>query len=145
MIDQPDNILKKLFDEGLAAQVNAYVPYSNHPVGAALVTENGKFFSGCNVEVAHYKSTCAETGAIAEMVKAGERVIKEIAVIGPGEHLCSPCGDCRQRIREFGSAATVIRVFDKHGTLMRSYTMEQLLPDGFGPDNVTAMEQPDSR
>lgn len=131
-----DEILQKLFDEALKAQSHAYAPYSDYPVGAALVTAGGRIFSGCNVELANYKGTCAEAGAIAEMAKAGERVIQEIVVIGPKESLCTPCGDCRQRIREFAGASTNIHVFDRQGTLRRSYTMDQLLPDSFGPDNL---------
>ncbi|SFT98971.1 cytidine deaminase [Halomonas saccharevitans] len=58
-------------------------------------------------------------------------------MIGPGEHLCTPCGDCRQRIREFATPATRIRVVDAQGRLLRDYTMEALLPDSFGPENLT--------
>ncbi|MFA5593117.1 MAG: cytidine deaminase [Micavibrio sp.] len=133
------DILKRLFDEGSKAKENAYAPYSDHPVGAALVTPDGKIFAGCNVETANYKGTCAEAGAIASMAATGERRIAKIAVIGPGEHVCTPCGDCRQRIREFSDAATRIYVFDKQGNQLREFTMEELLPDSFGPDNVREM------
>lgn len=114
----------------------AYAPYSNHPVGALIVSESGTRYVGANVEVAHYKGICAEASAIATMASAGERELREVYVIGPGEHLCTPCGDCRQRIREFATPETLIRVVDAQGTLLRRYTMDQLLPDSFGPENL---------
>ncbi len=70
------------------------------------------------------------------MASAGERELREVYVIGPGQHLCTPCGDCRQRIREFASAETRIRVVDAEGRLLRRYTMDELLPDSFGPENL---------
>ncbi|GEK73492.1 MULTISPECIES: cytidine deaminase [Halomonas] len=115
---------------------HAYAPYSNHPVGALIVSESGTRYVGANVEVAHYKGLCAEASAIATMASAGERELREVYVIGPGEHLCTPCGDCRQRIREFATPETLIRVVDAQGTLLRRYTMDQLLPDSFGPENL---------
>lgn len=120
----------------LAVRANAYAPYSNHPVGAVLETEEGHVHAGCNVESAHYKGLCAEASAIAAMASAGERRIKTLYVIGPGAHLCTPCGDCRQRIREFASPETRIHVLDGDGRLLRSYTMDELLPDSFGPENI---------
>ena len=86
--------------------------------------------------MAHYKGLCAEASAIAAMVGAGERRLREVWVIGPGAHLCTPCGDCRQRIREFADEHTRIRVVDAEGRLLKDYTMEALLPDAFGPENL---------
>lgn len=114
----------------------AYVPYSGHPVGAALEAPDGRLFFGCNVEIANYKGLCAEASAIAAMVSAGQRRIETLYVIGPGERLCSPCGDCRQRIREFATPETRIHVLDGEGTVLKSYSMEELLPDSFGPENL---------
>ncbi|QFT84404.1 Cytidine deaminase [Halomonas sp. THAF12] len=128
---QPD-IVEALID----VRDRAYAPYSNHPVGALIVSESGTRYVGANVEVAHYKGICAEASAIATMASAGERELREVYVIGPGEHLCTPCGDCRQRIREFATPETLIRVVDAQGTLLRRYTMDQLLPDSFGPENL---------
>jgi cytidine deaminase len=85
----------------IAVRERAYAPYSRHPVGALVIGESGTRYAGANVEVAHYKGLCAEASAIAALVSAGERELREVYVIGPGEHLCTPCGDCRQRIREF--------------------------------------------
>ncbi|MEQ6916800.1 cytidine deaminase [Halomonas aquatica] len=133
----PDPALDKVIvAELIAARDNAYAPYSHHPVGAMVISESGTRYSGANVEVAHYKGLCAEASAIAAMASAGERELREVYVIGPGEHLCTPCGDCRQRIREFATATTRIRVVDAHGQLLRDYDMEALLPDSFGPENL---------
>lgn len=121
----------------LAVRDRAYAPYSQHPVGALAISESHTQYAGANVEVAHYKGICAEASAIAAMASAGERQLREIWVIGPGRHLCTPCGDCRQRIREFATPETRIRVVDGEGRLLKEYDMEALLPDAFGPENLT--------
>ncbi|MGY6565883.1 MAG: cytidine deaminase [Halomonadaceae bacterium] len=120
----------------IAIRDNAYAPYSQHPVGAMVESESGVRYFGANVEVAHYKGLCAEASAIAAMVSAGERRLRHVYVIGPGEHLCTPCGDCRQRIREFADAETRIHVVDAEGRLLKRYTIGELLPDAFGPENL---------
>jgi cytidine deaminase len=120
----------------IATRDRAYVPYSQHSVGAALQTPQGEWFLGCNVEIANYKGLCAEASAIAAMVSSGTRQIAALYVIGPGEHLCTPCGDCRQRIREFASPDTRVHVLDAKGQVLKSYDMETLLPDSFGPENI---------
>ena len=125
-----------IIDTLVEVRSRAYVPYSGHPVGAVLISESGQRYAGANVEVAHYKGLCAEASAIAAMVSAGERRLTEVYVIGPGEHLCTPCGDCRQRLREFATPETVIRVVDAHGKLLKRYSMDELLPDSFGPENL---------
>ena len=108
--------LAELFAAAKAAQANAYAPYSRFHVGAALRTPSGAVFSGCNVENAAYpQGSCAEAGAIAAMALAGERRIAEILVIGDGEALCSPCGGCRQRIREFAGPSIAIHVAGPEG------------------------------
>ena len=121
----------------LAVRERAYAPYSRHPVGALVVSESGTRYAGANVEVAHYKGICAEASALAAMASAGERQLREVWVIGPGRHLCTPCGDCRQRIREFATPETRIRVVDAEGGLLKAYDMEALLPDSFGPENLS--------
>ena len=128
--------LQTLFEYAREAGENAYVPYSNYRVGSALQSETGRVFSGCNAETANYKGTCAEAGAIAAMVRAGDRHIADIVVVGPGDDICTPCGDCRQRIREFSDAATRIHVFTNEGRHLKTYTIDELLPDGFGPENL---------
>ncbi|KZN14131.1 cytidine deaminase [Marinomonas sp. TW1] len=127
---------KQLFDLAKAAMSQAYVPYSHFTVGAAILTASGELYSGCNVENASYpEGTCAEAGAIAAMVRDGETQIKEIYVIGEGDALVTPCGGCRQRIREFSSVDTVIHICGPEG-VRKSLTMNELLPFSFGPENL---------
>ncbi|WP_447928274.1 cytidine deaminase [Vreelandella sp. EE27] len=120
------------------ALANAYVPYSAHPVAAIMETPEGQQFVGCNVEVAHYKGICAEGSAISAMVTAGHHTLSKVYVMGPGEHLCTPCGDCRQRIREFAAPGTEIHVVSRAGERLKTYTIETLLPDAFGPEQLPA-------
>lgn len=114
----------------------AYAPYSNHPVGAALRTPAGSIYKGCNVENAAYPvGSCAETSAIAAMIAGGERRIEEMVIIGPGESPCTPCGACRQRIREFAGPNTKIHSFSADGKYL-TLTLEELLPQSFGPEHL---------
>ena len=127
---------QRLFTAARAAMKRAYAPYSKFLVGAAILAENGQIYSGCNVENAAYPvGTCAEAGAIAAMVQGGARQIREIAVIGGGDVLCTPCGGCRQRIREFAAADTKVHVCGPEG-LRRTFTRDELLPASFGPENL---------
>lgn len=129
--------LKKLAKHAAAARDNAYCPYSNHPVGAAIVAGSGKVYLGANVETAHYKGVCAEASAISAMVSAGEREIRAVVVIGPAmEYLCTPCGDCRQRLREFSDDQTRIYSLWKDGKPGAEHKMMDLLPLSFGPENL---------
>ena len=130
--------MKALIDLAIAARENAYAPYSNHPVGAAISTVSGKVFSGCNVENAAYpEGVCAEAGAIAAMILAGENQIQEVVIAGPGEHLCTPCGGCRQKIREFSTSKTQIHVVTR-SEKVSSFLFADLLPESFGPDCLGA-------
>jgi cytidine deaminase len=125
-----------LLDAALATQANAYAPYSKFPVGAALRTPSGAVFVGCNVENAAFpQGTCAEAGAIAAMVAAGEQAIEVILTVCDGDALSTPCGGCRQKIREFATPDTVIHVAGPEGVRV-TYTMDELLPDSFGPANL---------
>ena len=126
----------RLFAAAGAAMERGYAPYSKFQVGAAILAGNGKIYSGCNVENAAYPNgNCAEPSAIAAMVLDGEMRIREIAVIGRGDVLCTPCGGCRQRIREFATPETRIHVAGPEG-VRRTFTMDELLPASFGPDNL---------
>lgn len=126
----------ELFELAKGAMDKAYVPYSKFPVGAAIVTAGGKIYSGCNVENAAYpEGTCAEAGAIASMVLGGDTLIKDIYVIGKGDGLVTPCGGCRQKIREFSSVDTMIHICGAEG-VRKSLTMNELLPFSFGPENL---------
>jgi cytidine deaminase len=125
-----------LFEAAKAAQAKAYAPYSHFNVGAALRTPSGAIFSGCNVENAAYpQGACAEACAIGAMALAGERRIAEMLVIGDGEGLCTPCGGCRQRIREFASADTPVHIAGPDG-LRLTLSLAELLPYSFGPENL---------
>jgi cytidine deaminase len=136
-MSKSDSELDALFDAAKAAHGNAYAPYSRFNVGAALRTPNGAIYSGCNVENAAYpQGACAEAGAISAMALAGERRIAEILVVGDGEGLCTPCGGCRQRIREFADAATPIHVAGP-GSVRASFTLGELLPHAFGPEHLS--------
>ena len=128
--------ISKLILLATEARDMAHAPYSNHPVGAALVTDAGEIFTGCNVENAAYPlGSCAEQSAIAAMVRGGGKVIAEIAVVGPTRNICTPCGGCRQRIREFATSDTLIHCCNEHEVLL-TMTMDEILPECFGPDNI---------
>jgi len=127
----------KLVEAAVAVRRKAYSPYSHFQVGAAVRTEGGAIYAGCNVENAAYpQGTCAESGAIAAMVAAGEKRIVEVVVSGPGRMPCTPCGGCRQRIREFAAPDTPIRAVDERGKAMGGWTLGELLPVSFGPDHL---------
>ncbi len=127
-----------LIDAALAARGLAYAPYSRFTVGAALHTAEGAIHAGCNVENAAYpEGTCAEAGAIAAMALAGGRRIVEIVVAGGGSAPCTPCGGCRQKLREFGTAATLVHIVDAAGTTLLRTSLAELLPHSFGPENLT--------
>jgi len=118
------------------AMARAHAPYSGFRVGAVVRGGNGRLYAGCNVENAAYpEGNCAETSAIAAMVMAGERRITEVAVIGLGEALVTPCGGCRQRLREFAAADTPVHICGPEG-VRRTVTLGDLLPLSFGPDNL---------
>lgn len=129
-----------LFEAASAARTRAHAPYSHFPVGAAIRTPDGRIHAGCNVENAAYpQGQCAEATAIGVMVAAGDRAIAEIMVIG-GEAgdplLCTPCGGCRQRIREFARGDTKVHVCGPEG-LRLTTTLDALLPHSFGPQNLS--------
>ena len=127
----------QLMAAAIQAMGRAYAPYSQFPVGAAILDESGIIHAGANVENAAYPvGNCAEASAIAAMVMAGGGRIAMIAVAGgDGNLLCTPCGACRQRIREFGNAKTPVLVGGPDG-LQRRFTLGELLPESFGPENL---------
>ena len=115
------------------ARQHAHNRYSNFAVGAALVDDKGRLHVGCNVENAAYPlGSCAEAGAISSMVIEGGTRIVKIAVVGGSGEIgpCTPCGGCRQRIREFANAETVILAIDDSGE-WQEYSIESLLPASF--------------
>jgi cytidine deaminase len=128
--------LGELFVAAKAAQAKAYAPYSKFRVGAALRTPDGAVYAGGNVENASYpEGWCAETSAIAAMAAVGGRRIAEICVIGDGEALCTPCGGCRQRIREFAEDGTIVHVAGPEG-VRATFRLSALLPESFGPGHL---------
>jgi len=125
-----------LFEAAERVRARAHVPYSKFAVGAAILADDGSIYAGCNVENAAYpQGSCAEAGAIAAMALAGERRIAEILVAGDGDALCTPCGGCRQRIREFADPSSAIHIAGPEG-VRRTFTLAELLPESFGPDHL---------
>ena len=128
--------LAALLEAATVARSRAHAPYSRFAVGAALRDEHGAIHAGCNVENAAYPvGTCAEAGAIAAMILAGGRRIREMLVLGDGNGLVTPCGACRQRIREFAAPETPIHAAGSAG-IARSFTLDTLLPASFGPETL---------
>lgn len=120
-----------LIEAARVVRENAYVPYSGFAVGAALRSASGAVFVGCNVENAAYpEGTCAEAGAIAAMVAAGETELVEVVVIGDSDEPVSPCGGCRQKLAEFGAPDVPVTMFTVSGR-QRVMTIADLLPGGF--------------
>ena len=127
---------ERLFEAAKKVRERAHVPYSKFKVGAALLSEDKQIIVGCNVENAAYpQSQCAEASAIGNLVSQGFSNIIEVVVIGSGDTLSSPCGGCRQRLREFASLDTPIHMCNINGYLKTS-TLAELLPDSFGPKNL---------
>lgn len=123
-----------LFAAAEAIRAKAYAPYSRFSVGAAILAEDGKIYSGCNIENAAYpQGNCAETSAIAAMIAGGARRITRIYVTGPGSVPVTPCGGCRQRIREFADLDVTVISHGVEGKPLVQ-TLEQLLPYSFGPE-----------
>ena len=132
MADIPENTLQDLIDKATDASKKAYCPYSKFRVGAAVLTNTGDIFSGCNVENASYGlSICAERNAIFQMVARGEHQIQAIVIYTPTEDPAAPCGACRQVINEFGPDAQVVSVCD--GPARIETTLTKLLPVAFSP------------
>ena len=128
----------RLLAAARAAQPHAHAPYSRFPVGAAVLDEQGRVHAGCNVENAAYPlGTCAEAGAIAAMILAGGHRIAALAVVGNGPQPVTPCGGCRQRLREFAAPDAPVIVADAERIRAR-FTLAELLPASFGPENLEA-------
>ena len=130
------NTLDEMLQMARAAMDRAYIPYSGFAVGAVIKAQSGRLYAGCNVENAAYPAgSCAEQGAISAMILGGDTKIQEMVVMGNGERLVSPCGSCRQRIREFATPDAVIHICDRNG-VRKSMTLDELLPVSFGPENL---------
>jgi cytidine deaminase len=131
-----DATLSRLLDAARKARSNAYAPYSQYRVGAALLDEQGRIHAGCNVENAAYpQGQCAEANAIGALVVAGGARVVAAVVAGASGQWVTPCGGCRQKLREFASAD--VPVYSANETELGSvFTLAQLLPESFGPDHL---------
>jgi cytidine deaminase len=123
------------------AREKAYAPYSKYQVGAAVLDDLGRIHAGCNVENAAYpEGVCAEAGALSAMVLAGGQRALAVVVAGTNGKWTTPCGGCRQKLREFCSPDTPILVANTEA-VGPTFTLAELLPDSFGPDNLLAEVQ----
>lgn len=135
---EPQELVKYAFE----ARKMAYTPYSGFQVGAALLTKEGKVYKGCNIENAAYGPTnCAERTAFFKAISEGERKFTAIAIVGGKEsegitEFCAPCGVCRQVMMEFCNPKEFQIILGKSNGEVLVYTLEELLPMGFGPANL---------
>ncbi len=129
-----EDMRRQLVAAALRARERAYVPYSGYPVGAALLTDTGAVYTGCNIEIASYGATvCGERTAAFKAVSEGERVFRAIAIVTSNG--AAPCGICRQVLYEFGPAMTVI-LATPDGEITWEGLLSDLLPLGFGPHEL---------
>jgi cytidine deaminase len=160
MATLPATVEERMLQAARAVRARAHAPYSKFHVGAALLDEHGQVHVGCNVENAAYpQGVCAEAGAISALVAAGGRRVEAVVVVGevPRPHTdagngdgdgggqstavpipstpVTPCGGCRQKLREFAGALTPIIMADGTTVLLRS-TLDELLPHSFGPEHL---------
>lgn len=127
---------QSLAEAARAAQRMAYAPYSRYLVGASVLDDNGRIHAGCNVENAAYpQGVCAEAGALSAMVLAGGHKVRAVVVVGTGGAWVTPCGGCRQKLREFCNPETPVFTANQDAW-GPSYTLEQLLPQSFGADHL---------
>lgn len=132
--EQPDDEERRLLDRAIQARETAYTPYSEFSVGAAVRTGDGSVYTGCNVENASYGlSMCAERVAIFKAVSEGHRDLHAIALAGEDGSEATPCGACRQVMREFNKSLPVVTETDDGPART---TLRELLPDSFGPDHL---------
>lgn len=135
--------VRDLISSAIEARENSYCPYSEYAVGAALLLRNGRVFSGCNIENAAYgPSICAERTAIFKAVSEGYKHFRAIAIVGSPkgriiDQYAFPCGVCRQVMNEFCDADDFIVIIAKSEGEYKVYALSELLPEGFGPNNLT--------
>ncbi len=130
------NIQDAMLVAACAARDKAYAPYSKFLVGAAVLDEHGQIHAGCNVENAAYpQGVCAEASALSVMIMGGGRKAMAVLVVGVADSPVTPCGGCRQKLREFAAPEVPILIANPQGVLL-SMTLDQLLPHSFGPDHL---------
>ncbi len=133
----PQDTQTAMLAAACAARDNAYAPYSKFLVGAAVLDEHGRIHAGCNVENAAYpQGVCAEAGALSAMVMAGSRKAVAVLVVGVSDSPVTPCGGCRQKLREFAAPEVPVLIANPQGVLLE-LTLAQLLPHSFGPDHLS--------
>lgn len=136
-----EQTIQELFEKAKAVRKNAYAPYSNFQVGAAILTSDGETFVGCNVENVSYRLTqCAEGAAITAMVAAGKKNIAAILVMGPRGIEATPCGACRQMLIEFAKSDLPVYLADED-KILETVTIKDLLPKSFTPTLLTKNDQ----
>lgn len=134
--------IKRLIEEALKARTFSYTPYSRFRVGAALLSDDGQIFTGCNIENAGYTpSNCAERTAFFKAVSQGIREFQAIAIVGGSEDAseldyCAPCGVCRQVMMEFCDPESFQIILAKNPKEYQILTLKEILPMGFGPKNL---------
>ena len=135
-LTHPERLLPQLLAAAQAARTRAHAPYSNFAVGAALLDEQGRVHAGCNVENAAYpEGLCAEAVALGQLVVAGGTRVLAAVVCGESATPITPCGGCRQKLREF--AGDDVPVWSSDGAQITArHTLGGLLPAGFGPDHL---------
>lgn len=131
----------ELIRSAMEARKKAYAPYSGYMVGAAVLTNELRIYTGCNIENAAYTPTvCAERTAVFKAVSEGWRRFKAIAVVGSPKggitQYAFPCGVCRQVMREFADADNFVVIVAKSEQDYQALTLRELLPEGFGPENL---------
>ncbi len=132
---------KLLVEKAIGALEYAYTPYSHFKVGAALLSKSGKIYTGCNIESASYTpSNCAERTAFFKAVSEGEQEFEAIAIVGGKNGVmdgyCPPCGVCRQVMMEFCNPEKFIVILAASADDYKRFTLQELLPMGFGPGNL---------
>lgn len=128
--------IEQLIEEAKEARKQAYVPYSKFAVGAALLTENGKVYRGCNIENAAYSmANCAERTVLFKAISEGEKNFKLLAVVADTNRPCSPCGACRQVISEFCPPDMKVILTNLKGDLLET-TVKELLPGAFNAGDL---------
>lgn len=136
-----EEMKQMLIDEAVKMLARSYIPYSHFAVGAALLTKDDRIYTGCNIENAGLTpGNCAERTAFFKAVSEGERDFKAIAIVGGMNRevsdYCAPCGVCRQVMREFCEPDEFVVILAKNRDEYKEFTLEDLLPMGFGPENL---------
>jgi len=123
---------ENMMQKAIEVSQNSYSPYSKFAVGACVLAQSGKIYTGCNFENSSFGLTiCAERNAIGSAITAGEKKIKAVAIYSPNQQECMPCGACRQVMHEFCTNPKDFEIIVKNGNELKVYKLEELLPGGF--------------